>query len=115
MAVNLKAPAALGMRTIWIEHDHDCARWQRARLCALSISRYKIVTKRYLRQSKKIKARDTMEHTAQTLIDAAFDDRDTIGLDTQGDIRDGVNKALAMLDAGEARVAEPTGNHKPAG
>ena len=26
MAVNLKAPAALGMRTIWIEHDHDWAR-----------------------------------------------------------------------------------------
>lgn len=26
MAVNLEAPAALGMRTIWIEHDHDWAR-----------------------------------------------------------------------------------------
>lgn len=26
MAVNLKAPAALGMGTIWIEHDHDWAR-----------------------------------------------------------------------------------------
>ena len=26
MAVNLRAPAALGMGTIWIEHDHDWAR-----------------------------------------------------------------------------------------
>ena len=26
MAVNLKAPAALGMGTIWIEHDHEWAR-----------------------------------------------------------------------------------------
>jgi len=54
-----------------------------------------------------------MEHKAlQTLIDAAFDDRDNIGTDTQGDVRDGVTKALAMLDNGEARVAEPTGNHQ---
>ena len=54
-----------------------------------------------------------MEHKAlQTLIDAAFDDRDNIGFDTQGEIRDGVNAALAMLDNGEARVAEPTGNHQ---
>ncbi len=48
----------------------------------------------------------------ETLIDAAFDDRDSIGLDTQGEIRDGVNAALEMLDNGSARVAEPTGNHQ---
>ena len=43
-------------------------------------------------------------------IDAAWDDRANIGLSTSGDVRAAVNKALAMLDAGEARVAEPTGN-----
>lgn len=48
----------------------------------------------------------------ETLIDAAFEDRDSIGFDTQGDVRDGVNKALEMLDNGTARVAEPQGNHQ---
>ena len=48
----------------------------------------------------------------ETLIDAAFEDRDSIGFDTQGEVRDGVNKALEMLDNGTARVAEPQGNHQ---
>lgn len=42
-------------------------------------------------------------------IEAAFDARDTISTETTGDVRDAVNKALAMLDAGTARVAEPDG------
>ncbi len=41
-----------------------------------------------------------------TVIDAAFDARDTISTDTTGEVRDAVNAALAMLDAGEARVAQ---------
>ena len=48
----------------------------------------------------------------ETLIDSAFEDRDNIGFDTHGEIRDGVNAALALLDNGQARVAEPTGNHQ---
>ena len=48
----------------------------------------------------------------ETLIDKAFDDRDAINADTQGEVRDAVNAALAMMDAGEARVAEPLGNHQ---
>ncbi len=43
-------------------------------------------------------------------IDAAWEDRANIGLTTSGDVRMAVNRALAMLDAGEARVAEPTAN-----
>ena len=46
--------------------------------------------------------------TLQTIIDAAWDDRANLGLDTKGEIRDAVESALAMLDAGTARVAEPT-------
>ncbi len=45
--------------------------------------------------------------TLQTTIDAAWDARDTIGLDTMGEIREAVDAALALLDSGEARVAEP--------
>ncbi|MDF0542614.1 2,3,4,5-tetrahydropyridine-2,6-dicarboxylate N-succinyltransferase [Sphingobium sp. H39-3-25] len=41
-------------------------------------------------------------------IEAAWEDRANISLSTGGDIRTAVNKALALLDAGEARVAEPT-------
>jgi 2,3,4,5-tetrahydropyridine-2-carboxylate N-succinyltransferase len=40
-------------------------------------------------------------------IDAAWEDRAGIGLGTQGPVREAVDAALALLDAGEARVAEP--------
>jgi 2,3,4,5-tetrahydropyridine-2-carboxylate N-succinyltransferase len=39
-------------------------------------------------------------------INAAFDARDTISFATQGEVRDGVNEALNLLDQGKARVAE---------
>ncbi|MEZ5925335.1 MAG: 2,3,4,5-tetrahydropyridine-2,6-dicarboxylate N-succinyltransferase [Hyphomicrobiaceae bacterium] len=42
----------------------------------------------------------------QTIIDAAWEARDGIGLATKGEIRDAVEAALALLDRGEARVAE---------
>ena len=42
-------------------------------------------------------------------IDAAWDDRANVSLQTQGDVRQAVDKALALLDRGELRVAEPTG------
>lgn len=42
----------------------------------------------------------------QHVIETAFDARDTISTETKGDVRDAVNKALAMLDSGEARVAQ---------
>ncbi|MBN8831282.1 MAG: 2,3,4,5-tetrahydropyridine-2,6-dicarboxylate N-succinyltransferase [Sphingomonadales bacterium] len=51
-----------------------------------------------------------MTHTTLiATIDAAWEDRANIGLTTMGDVRVAVNKALALLDSGEARVAEPTG------
>lgn len=45
----------------------------------------------------------------QTIIDQAFDQRDDIGFDTKGEIRDAVEAALDMLDGGTARVAEKSG------
>jgi 2,3,4,5-tetrahydropyridine-2-carboxylate N-succinyltransferase len=42
----------------------------------------------------------------QSTINAAWDARDTLGHSTQGEVRDGVNEALALLDSGKARVAE---------
>ncbi|MHB9880513.1 2,3,4,5-tetrahydropyridine-2,6-dicarboxylate N-succinyltransferase [Pacificimonas sp. ICDLI1SI03] len=42
----------------------------------------------------------------ETTIDAAWDARDTLGVDTKGEVRDAVDQALAGLDAGTLRVAE---------
>jgi 2,3,4,5-tetrahydropyridine-2-carboxylate N-succinyltransferase len=39
-------------------------------------------------------------------IDAAWEVRDSLGPDTKGELRDVVERAIALLDAGEARVAE---------
>jgi 2,3,4,5-tetrahydropyridine-2,6-dicarboxylate N-succinyltransferase len=44
----------------------------------------------------------------QATIEAAWDARDTISPATMGEVRDGVETALGLLDSGEARVAEPT-------
>jgi 2,3,4,5-tetrahydropyridine-2,6-dicarboxylate N-succinyltransferase len=40
-------------------------------------------------------------------IDAAWEQRAELGLATAGEVRVAVDRALALLDAGEARVAEP--------
>ncbi|WP_066481110.1 MULTISPECIES: 2,3,4,5-tetrahydropyridine-2,6-dicarboxylate N-succinyltransferase [unclassified Sphingomonas] len=42
-------------------------------------------------------------------IDQAWEDRAELSFATTGAVRDSVDAALAMLDAGEARVAEPDG------
>ena len=42
----------------------------------------------------------------EALIDKAFDERDSITTATTGEVRDGVNQALDLLDSGAARVAE---------
>ena len=42
----------------------------------------------------------------QTLIERAYEDRAAIGPQTTGDARDAVERALALLDSGKARVAE---------
>ncbi|MGI9480888.1 MAG: 2,3,4,5-tetrahydropyridine-2,6-dicarboxylate N-succinyltransferase [Hyphomicrobiales bacterium] len=44
----------------------------------------------------------------QATIDAAFDARDSVNLNTKGEIREAVEEALILLDAGKARVAEKT-------
>ncbi|MCW8914344.1 MAG: 2,3,4,5-tetrahydropyridine-2,6-dicarboxylate N-succinyltransferase [Magnetovibrio sp.] len=42
----------------------------------------------------------------ENTVNAAWDDRDNVGLDTQGEIREAVNDAIELLDSGKARVAE---------
>jgi len=48
----------------------------------------------------------------EAVINKAFDEKDTVNAQTKGEIRDAVTEALARLDAGQARVAEPVGNHQ---
>jgi 2,3,4,5-tetrahydropyridine-2,6-dicarboxylate N-succinyltransferase len=45
----------------------------------------------------------------QATIDAAWDARDDVNTATVGEVRDAVDEALARLDDGSARVAEPSG------
>jgi 2,3,4,5-tetrahydropyridine-2,6-dicarboxylate N-succinyltransferase len=42
----------------------------------------------------------------QQIIEAAWEERDSIGAETTGQVRAAVDEAIALLDAGEARVAE---------
>ncbi|RIA55421.1 2,3,4,5-tetrahydropyridine-2,6-dicarboxylate N-succinyltransferase [Dichotomicrobium thermohalophilum] len=42
------------------------------------------------------------------VIEQAFERRDEISAETQGEVREAVDTALKMLDSGEGRVAEPT-------
>lgn len=46
--------------------------------------------------------------TLAATIDAAWETRDGISTATTGEVRDAVDEALALLDSGKARVAEPT-------
>jgi 2,3,4,5-tetrahydropyridine-2-carboxylate N-succinyltransferase len=48
-----------------------------------------------------------MSGELQAVIDAAWDARETLSITTKGEVRDAVNEALAGLDAGTLRVAQP--------
>ena len=48
----------------------------------------------------------------ETVINAAWDDRENVGLQTRGEIREAVEQALAGLDDGSIRTAQPLGDHK---
>jgi len=50
-----------------------------------------------------------MNSELQMLIDGAWEERDSIGADTRGEVRTAVDAAIAALDSGEARIAEKTG------
>jgi 2,3,4,5-tetrahydropyridine-2,6-dicarboxylate N-succinyltransferase len=47
-----------------------------------------------------------MNDALQAVIERAWEERETIGPATKGEVRQAVDRAIAMLDRGEARVAE---------
>ncbi len=47
-----------------------------------------------------------MTANLETIIEQAWDDRASVSADTKGEVRDSVDAALSLLDAGKARVAE---------
>jgi 2,3,4,5-tetrahydropyridine-2,6-dicarboxylate N-succinyltransferase len=51
-----------------------------------------------------------MDEQLQAVIDRAWENRDTIGPDTRGDVRLAVDAAIAALDRGEARIAAKAGS-----
>ena len=48
----------------------------------------------------------------ETEINTAWENRDSVNLDTKGAVRQAVVEALALLDNGTTRVAEPIGAHQ---
>ncbi|AYM61212.1 2,3,4,5-tetrahydropyridine-2,6-dicarboxylate N-succinyltransferase [Agrobacterium fabrum] len=42
----------------------------------------------------------------ETIIETAFDNRDSVNVSTKGEVRDAVNTSLQLLDSGKVRVAE---------
>ena len=50
-----------------------------------------------------------MNNDIAQVIDRAWEDRDSVGAQTSGEVRQAVDKALAALDSGDARIAEKTG------
>ena len=49
----------------------------------------------------------------EIVINKAWDERDALSANTKGTVKDAVNTALAGLDDGQFRVAEPTGGEWP--
>ena len=47
-----------------------------------------------------------MTHDLEPVIDRAWDQRDSMGADTSGEIREAVDQAIAALDSGRLRIAE---------
>ena len=47
-----------------------------------------------------------MSDSLSQVIDAAWEDRNAVGPDTKGEVRQAVDRAIAALDSGEARIAE---------
>src|SRR6185369_11697229 len=50
-----------------------------------------------------------MSEALQATIERAWDERDSIGPETKGEVRQAVDSALAALDGGGARIAEKIG------
>src|SRR4051812_4712519 len=49
----------------------------------------------------------TMREGLPQVIDRAWDERESLGPQARGEVRDAVEQAVSALDSGEARVAEP--------
>jgi 2,3,4,5-tetrahydropyridine-2,6-dicarboxylate N-succinyltransferase len=51
-----------------------------------------------------------MNEQLRATIERAWDERETLGPDSKGDVRDAVDAAIGALDSGEVRIAEKVGD-----
>jgi 2,3,4,5-tetrahydropyridine-2-carboxylate N-succinyltransferase len=51
-----------------------------------------------------------MSDQLEAVIDRAWDERESLGPETRGEVRSAVDAAIAALDSGEARIAEKSGD-----
>jgi 2,3,4,5-tetrahydropyridine-2-carboxylate N-succinyltransferase len=52
------------------------------------------------------------DNQLEAIINLAWDNRDSIDIQTKGEYREAVENALESMDSGVERVASPLGNHK---
>ncbi len=52
------------------------------------------------------------ESQLEAVIEQAWEDRETLGPETRGEVREAVDTALDAMDSGTRRVAEPLGGHE---
>ena len=97
---NLAPAKALGMTTVWVDngsergnHGYDEA-----------IVDHRITNVGEWLES--ILGDERMNERCRRSIEHAWEERDSVGPDTKGEVRQAVDAALAALDSGEARIAE---------
>ncbi len=119
LARNLAPAKALGFTTVLVHSDHDWSNEPESARPASSgddapphVDYVTDDLPAFLRSVKtKTKRVPAMSHAdLAATIDSAWDDRTSLSPSTTGDVRNAVEKAIMMIDAGEARVAEPSEN-----
>src|SRR3954468_4725744 len=78
----------------------------RARQSRLRRQRRRLSRDRYRRMAAKGPGERGMRDMLQPLIDQAWEERDSIGPATKGEVRQAVDAAISALDCGEVRIAD---------
>ena len=103
MVRNLAPAKALGMTTVWV--DNGSERGNHGYDDAIVDVRVTDVGE----WLESILGDENERTTLQPVIERAWDERDAIGPETKGEIRQAVDSAIGALDRGEARIAETVG------
>ena len=102
---NLAPAKALGMTTVWVDNGSERGNHGFAEAVVDYPGRATSAT-----GSNRSLGDEAMSDKLQAVIERAWEERDSIGPDTKGEVRQAVDAAIAALDSGEARIAEKQGD-----